>query len=409
MALDNSMFSFIFMGLSPYTILPYYAQHFTDSKVLIGLIPAIYIVGTTLPQPFLAKYVARIPRKKPYLLLTAFIQRIGIVALLLLSYLQPRMGLSDTTTLLILFISLAVQTSASGAYIPAWIDFVGYELPVRRGLMFGVSNFAGGVMGLGMGWLLTNLLETLPYSEAMPDIFGLAFLASVISYIAMLMWRETPRQAHENRLPQDKTSIFVILSDRNFVRYMAWRSGMVIMEIATPFYTLAALDNLQLGAEQVGIFTLILSLSQAFLQPLWGWFGDRRGFIRIVYLAAIFGAIAPVLALYASNVFIYYLVFVFVGGMMSGFQIANFNIVYDFSPATKIPYYIAVSQLALSPLSGIVPVLGGVIADSMSYQPNFIIAAITGGICCAGMAFSVRNPRTALRGQDNPEMQMEQG
>lgn len=264
-------------------------------------------------------------------------------------------------------------------------------------------------MGLGMGWLLTNLLETLPYSEAMPDIFGLAFLASVISYIAMLMWRETPRQAHENRLPQDKTSIFVILSDRNFVRYMAWRSGMVIMEIATPFYTLAALDNLQLGAEQVGIFTLILSLSQAFLQPLWGWFGDRRGFIRIVYLAAIFGAIAPVLALYASNVFIYYLVFVFVGGMMSGFQIANFNIVYDFSPATKIPYYIAVSQLALSPLSGIVPVLGGVIADSMSYQPNFIIAAITGGICCAGMAFSVRNPRTALRGQDNPEMQMEQG
>jgi hypothetical protein len=45
MALDNMMFFFIFMGLSPYTVLPYYVQHFTDSSILIGMIPAIYILG----------------------------------------------------------------------------------------------------------------------------------------------------------------------------------------------------------------------------------------------------------------------------------------------------------------------------------------------------------------------------
>ena len=67
MALDNMMFFFIFMGLSPYTILPFYVGHFSDSKILIGLIPTLFLIGTTLPQIFMAKILRNRKKRKKYL------------------------------------------------------------------------------------------------------------------------------------------------------------------------------------------------------------------------------------------------------------------------------------------------------------------------------------------------------
>jgi hypothetical protein len=39
------------------------------------------------------------------------------------------------------------------------------------------------------------------------------------------------------------------------------------------------------------------------------------------------------------------------GLMVSGFQMTNFNTIYEFSPADQVPHYTAASQMALSPLS----------------------------------------------------------
>lgn len=77
MALDNMMFFFIFMGLSPYTVLPYYVQHFTDSSILIGMIPAIYILGNTLPQPFMARFLAGKTTEKNIFWLQPFYNGLG--------------------------------------------------------------------------------------------------------------------------------------------------------------------------------------------------------------------------------------------------------------------------------------------------------------------------------------------
>jgi Na+/melibiose symporter-like transporter len=168
MSLDNMMFFFIFMGLSPYTILPFYIQHFTDSKVLIGLIPTIYLVGTTSPQLFMAKFLKARKKRKKYLLLAASIQRGGILGLFLLSLLQPRINIPGNLTLIIFFLMFALQHIASGFYTPAWIDFLGKAIPRRRGFLFGISNFSGGLMGLGLGWLLSYLLENFPFEQAIP-------------------------------------------------------------------------------------------------------------------------------------------------------------------------------------------------------------------------------------------------
>ena len=394
-ALDNMMFFFIFMGLSPYTILPVFVGRFSDSKVLIGLVPTIYLIGTTLPQLFMANFLKKRRKRKKYLVFSALLQRFGILGLFLLALLQPRLGFSSIITLVLFFSMHALQHGASGFYIPAWIDFVGKAIPRNRGKMFGISNFIGGLMGLGMGWLLSYLLDRYPFEEAIPVIFGISLTASLVSLIGILSWREVvPPDAFfaEQDADQDG-SVQSVFKDKNFVQYLIWRGLMVILEIATPFYTVSALEVLALNASQVGIFTTILSFSQAVLNPLWGWLGDKKGFLRVIQVSALAGSVGALLVAIIPTLWTYYLTFLFAGAMISGLGIASFNIVYAFSPKEFVPLYTAVSQVALTPLSSVVPILGGVIAETMGVTTNYWLAGALGLVSLAGLSISVKNPK----------------
>jgi MFS family permease len=398
-ALDNMMFFFIFMGLSPYTILPVFVGRFSDSKVLIGLVPTIYLIGTTVPQLFMANFLKKRRERKKYLVISASLQRFGILGLFLLAFFQPKLGLSPAVSLFLFFAMHALQHFASGFYIPAWIDFVGKAIPRNRGKMFGISNFIGGIMGLGMGGLLSYLLSRYPFEEAIPVIFGISLAASIVSLVGILSWREVvPPDAYF--VDQDKThdgSVKAVLRDKNFVQYLVWRGLMVILEIATPFYTVSALEVLALNAAQVGIFTTILSFSQAVLNPLWGWLGDKKGFLSVVKISALTGSVGALLVAMFPTLWTYYATFFLAGAMMSGLSIASFNIVYEFSPKEFIPLYTAVSQIALTPLSSIVPTLGGVIAETLGYSTNYWLAGVLGLLSLAGLSYSVRNPKRVAK------------
>ncbi len=390
---DNTMFFFIFMGLSPYTVLPFYLKHFTNSNILIALIPAIHILGNSLPQIFMARFLKKTEERKKYLFLIASIQRFGIFGMLLLIILQPMLGISNALTITLFFLTLGIQTIASGFYVPTWLDFFGKSIPTRRGLLFGISNFFGGLLGLGIGWLLSFLLDRFPYYQAMPWIVGIAFAASLFSLLAIWLWKETLPPKHVSEAAQQVSSRKTILADSNFIKYLVWRGLMVMLDIATPFYALSALERLKIADSQIGVFTVLLSLSETVLNPLWGWLGDHKGFLNIVLISAAAGSLAAFLAATAPSLIIYYVIFLLAGVMISGLQISNFNIVFEFSPANLVPMYTAVSQVALSPLSGVIPILGGFIADKFGYLSDFWLAGVVGVISLTGMWISVRNPK----------------
>ncbi len=394
LALDNMVFFFIFMGLSPYTILPFYIGKFTESKVLIGLIPTVYLVGSTLPQIFMAKFLKNRRKRKKYMVTAASIQRVGILGLFVLSVMQPKLEIPSTPFLVLFFLMFALQNVASGFYFPAWADFLGKAITRKRGFLFGISNFLGGLLGLGLGWLLSYLLDRYPFQQAIPVIFGISFIASIISLVAILSWREVvPPDAYYKDADETQGTYANVFADKNFVRYLTWRGLMVILEIATPYYTLSALEQLALNAGQVGIFTTIMSFSEAVLNPLWGWLGDRRGFLDVVKISAIAGIAGAFLAIFFPTLIAYYAIFFLVGGMISGFQIATINIVYEFSPHRLVPLYTAICMISLTPLSSIVPTLGGFIAERMGFTTDYWIAGFLGLVSLIGLSSRVKNPK----------------
>jgi MFS family permease len=394
LALDNMVFFFIFMGLSPYTILPFYIGKFTDSKVLIGLIPTVYLVGSTLPQIGMAKFLKGRRERKKYMIILAAIQRLGIMGIFLLSLLQPKLNIPFTPFIVIFFLCYALENVAGGFYYPAWADFLAKAITRGRGLLFGLSNFLGGLMGLGLGWLLSFLLDRYPFQHAIPIIFGISFIASVISLTAIVSWREViPPDEYFKGAGEVEGSYSKAFADKNFVHYLVWRGLMVILEIATPYYTLSALDELSLNAGQVGIFTTILSSSEAVMNAVWGWLGDRRGFLDVVKVSALAGICGAFLAIFFPSLLTYYAVFFLIGTMICGLQISMVNIVYEFSPNNMIPLYTAICMISLTPLSSIVPTLGGVIADSLGYNADFWLAGVLGMVSLVGLSLRVRNPK----------------
>ena len=72
LAFVNLAGSFVFIS----TILPLYASYLTDSRVLIGLIPAAYVVASHGPQLFMAARAEALGRKKPWVVKASVFERV---------------------------------------------------------------------------------------------------------------------------------------------------------------------------------------------------------------------------------------------------------------------------------------------------------------------------------------------
>ena len=152
-------------------------------------------------------------------------------------------------------------------------------------------------------------LDRFPYYQAMPWIVGIAFAGINGFTIGHYALEGDTAPKHVTEADQKISSRKTILADGNFLRYLVWRGLMVMLDIATPFYTLSAIGSLKLADSQVGIFTIMLSLSETILNPLWGWLGDHKGFYNIVVISAIAGSMAAFLAATAPGLVVYYLIF----------------------------------------------------------------------------------------------------
>ena len=64
--------SFVFIS----TILPLYVSYLTESRVLIGLIPAIYLVASHVPQLLMAARAESLARKKPWIVRVSVFERV---------------------------------------------------------------------------------------------------------------------------------------------------------------------------------------------------------------------------------------------------------------------------------------------------------------------------------------------
>jgi MFS family permease len=396
LGVDYGLFMVGLSFASQATLLPAFAAWLGAPNVVIGAIPAVMTLGWFLPSLFAAGHTEGLARKLPFLLKWTVWERVPFPAMALLAFLLA--DRAPDLTLALLLGLLFVMTGVGGMLMPAWMDLVGRAIPTAmRGRFFALSSLAAGLVGFGASLVVTHVLATVPA----PASYGLCFVAAsvcmVASFVALTLVREPPgaaappaigMRAHLARVPR------LLRENRNLSRFLAARALGVTGAMATGFYTVYALHAWDAPVAQAGVFTALLILGQAIGTLTLGWTADRAGHRVVLITGMAATAAANVVALLASTLGGFDLVFVLIGVQQAAVNISNLNVLLEFAPTpAERPTYVGLGSTSMAPVAFATPLIAGLMADAMGFRAVFL-AALAGGLGGLVMLSAlVRDPR----------------
>ncbi len=424
---DISFITLAFSFISRETVIPVLVSQLTDSKLVIGLIPAMWALGLYLPQLLTANLAESMPYKKPFVMrIGFFLERLPyfLVGLSILFFALA----APTVTLVTVLVGLAMAASGAGLGTPPWLDMIAKVIPVRRrGIWLGLGHGIGQLMGVIGAFFVGRILVSRAFPGNYALLFFLAFTFTVVSWCGLALTREPASQATKKALPilhyLGRVSS-VLKRDVNYRRYLVSKSFVNLGGMSAGFFAVYGTETFALDGRGVGLLTAVLVGTQALLYPLWGVLADRVGHKTVLAAAAFFVSLAPLSAIFIGgfggllpqsqpNEGIGALVdttvtqsqiwgtvplgliltFVFVGSFLAADHTSSLNITLEFSAPQDRPTYIGLTNTILAPVMIGAPILGGLLAGSLGYSVLFAVAFCCGVTALLLMVFWVKEPR----------------
>lgn len=391
--------TFIMFGLnliSQSTIMPLLISELTRSKIVIGLIPAVYSLGYLLPQLLTANFAESLPRKKPFVMLLGGLgERTPYLFIGLVVWWLGRSA--PMVTLTAFFLLLATSAASNGTATPAWYDMIAKVIPVhRRGLWSGLGQSLGAFLGIAGAALAGRILATWIFPHNFGLCFILAFVSAAISWVGLSLTREpasptTKPTVHLGHYLRQLPA--VLRRDRNYLRFLVARSVANLGFMAVGFFMVYGKESIAGALEQVGILTAILVATQAVMNLLWGIVGDRKGHKTVLCGAAFAMAVTALIGWLSSSPAWLWITFAMLGVSLSADSVSHMNIILEFCAPEDRPTYIGLTNTLLAPGRTLAPILGGLLATWFSYRSMFVVAAIISVLGGILLATWVREPR----------------
>jgi MFS family permease len=360
------------------TILPLFVSNLTDSAILIGLIPAIHIVGWQLPQLFTAHRVAQQKRYKPTVMFFTVHERLPFLGLAAVSWFIPSIG--PKIGLLLTFMLLVWQGFGGGFTATAWQSMIGKIIPKDRwGVFFGFQSAAGNLLSSAGAVIAGLVLENNEPASGFTMCFLFAVGAFVISYLAISFTREeetlpVTRVTERKAFWKDLRSI--LRRDVNFRWFVVVRILAQLGTVGFAFYTVYVVRFYGVDEATAGILTGVLMIVQTLFNPIMGWLGDRWSHRGVMALGMVSAAVSAVVAWWAPSVGWFYLAYSLAGiAYISSWTIA-IAMTLEFGEEHEKPSYIGMANTLIAPTAFIIPLLGGWLADSVGYQATFLATSV---------------------------------
>ncbi len=307
----------------------------TNSQV--GLLSAAQNFANTIAQIPGAKLTQHMPRKTIWMISQLLSKIFLWVPIMLL----PVVRMDSEVWMLIGL--MAVIAFFAGLRSPAWTSMMGDLVPEKiRGKYFGMRNMITGITGIAATLASGYIVTVYGFST----IFFLAVVLSALSIIFFVKMYEPPvkkifHYKHRFALnPMDwKNAI-------NFNKGLAIFTVYLIFmyfatEIASPFYAVYMLKNLDIGYFWFGVLTVLGAVVRIISFKHWGRLNDRFGSRKVLVVTGVFACFTPFFFLFASNIHEIALVKIFDGFIWAGFDLVVFNYLLDITPASKRPQYVA--------------------------------------------------------------------
>ncbi len=383
-------------GLSSTTaILPLFLLKFTDSALLIGLIPAIQTIGFQLPQLFMAKKVASQSHFKPITMKMTIHERLPFLGLAIIALISNR--INPTTAILLIFLMLTWQGFGGGFTGNAWQNLICKIIPSDiRSMFFSLLGASVNLLS-SIGAIIAGLiLEKQSGPSGYFFCFFFAFLAMMVSYVLLGTVREEETEDVldiNSTPPVIKMALEILKKDKDFRWFVLIRFLLPFCTMASAFYILYAINYFQADEKTIGILTSILFFSTVVSGIALGWLSDHisRKFAVEVSIFTVF--LTALLAFFASSLNIFYLIFLLTGIINGSFWSVFLSFTLDFGTELERPTYVGTINTLIAPSTLIAQLLGGWLADYVSYKVTFLTAAIFGLVTFFIVLFFVNNPK----------------
>ncbi len=398
--IDVIFITFGFSLISRETVMPVLVSTLTDSKLAIGMIPAIWALGYYLPQLLTASFTERLRYKKPFVMLVGslgerFPYFFTAAAIWAFAISMP------TLTLTLFFFFIGMAAFSAGIATPAWFDMIAKVIPVqRRGIWSGIGHGVGALLGFLIGaYVVAQVLENVAYPNNYALLFALAFVFVMISWAGLSLTREPPSEMVKKRVPLShylRQLPAVLRRDHNYSRFLLSRTIMQVGAMAAGFYMVFGTERFDISGTGVGLFTGVLIASVALMNLVWGLIGDRYGHKLVLTGAAFAMAVAALIALVSASQEWLLVTFVLMGAYLAADQVSALNIILEFCEPEDRPTYIGLTNTLLAPVLILSPILGGWLATVAGYNGLFIASlffSVIGGLM---LALWVREPRQKI-------------
>jgi MFS family permease len=407
---DRSFFGLAIAFLAYNTVLPYFVRQLSHRSVFVGLISAIYFAFYSTSQLVGAYLVHGQPRRKPFILTIAILERVGVILMALTAGLVNKLPVA--WVLIMFFLALTVKSTSEGLIIPGYSDFVSKSMPVRRGTYFAVTSIAGGLVGIAGTYVIKFILSSYAFPLNFSLLFWLALGVSVISLGAIACYREEdfPDIPQKESFGEYLREIPRVLHTHDqFHWYIVIRALVRTGTMASSFFSVYAIERFGLGPGAVGEFTLIMTAAVMVVTTITAWLGDRRGYKAVLEIAALLGSLAPLMILLFPHQRIGYTVFALMSCGLGAATLAELGLVLELSPPRETARFVGIANTVVSPFIAVGPLLGGWLVDGVSYHALFAVSAV---LSATGLFLSravLREPRVMYRSSettyDKPDLE----
>lgn len=392
--LDAGFWFFGDSFVAAYTILPVYMSTFTDSPLLIGLIPALEGAGWFLPQLFLAKYLEGKNRRKPIVMKLGFLDRFPLLLLAIGAFFIP--NLNTNTAIILFFVIYIIKAFSAGLVALPWQELMATVIPVsHRGRYWGLSLVLGKLTGLIGATITAFVLTNYEYPQNYSFIFFIGFIAASISFIFLGRNIEPEIERPENL---DNIKMWgkvkkILKVDTNFRIFLINRGFLFLAMMSLGFIAVYGIQQFDLPVSYSAIFTIVMFGSEIIGFGIWGTIGDKIGYKRVLEIGNFILIISLISLLFVDTITGLLISFGLTSLAHSGEYLADQNIAMEFGDEENRPTYIGMSKTLTGPVILAAPLIGGLIINSFGYKSMFITSLVISVISFVLIKFFVKEPR----------------
>ncbi len=363
------------------TVFPSLIDEMTHSKVIFGILYSVMLGVPLIFNIVFSHYLKTFKKKKKVLLFGIYLRSFSFLgmALFTIFYAIDRPMLTTGSFFVWIFL---FSISAGFAGI-SYADIIAKTMkPIERNKLYATKQFIGSIAALFGGFLIKKIFSmpsiVYPYQYGISLFIG-AFGLFVASF-GIITIKEPDSIIYAEKADKFidfiKTIPSIIKKDAHFKNFIIIENLASFSIMILPFYIIFAKQVFDLDQSYIGTFLIVQITGTVFSNIIWGILATKRNAKTVVKVCIAIGAFLPILAIVLSftSVYIYSIIFVLLGFIISGRRVGFEPYLLDIAPDDRRTEYLGIRG-TMNLFVVILPIVGGLFIDVVGFYTTFTIVS----------------------------------